>query len=93
MGGENQKTMFPLSHPLPFTPSPHLPFFPQESVYSSLLRSYSPPPPPLFSPPPLSIWMALYHNASLSPSLPLSLSACVQSCGRSETCIVENACV
>lgn len=80
MAGENRKTRFPLSHPPLFTPSPNLPFSPQESVHSSLLYSCFPlllivlffPPPP---PPPLSMWMALYHSASLSLSLSVSVCA------------------
>ena len=43
--GENRKTMFRLCHPPLFTPSPHLPFSPQESVHSSLLCSCFPPSP------------------------------------------------
>lgn len=52
------------------------------------------PPPPLF-PPALSMWMALYHSARLffPLSFSLSLSVCVQSCGRSEACIVESQCM
>lgn len=76
----------PSIHPFPpsaFLPSGICPFL-------SPLLLLSPSSFSFFSPPPsLSMLMALYHSATLS--LSLSPSVGVQSCGRSETCIVESA--
>lgn len=96
--GNRREKHFPLQpnvHPFPHLPSPlrilSIPLssthaFP--SSFSPIFSSYFFPPPPL---PPMSMWMALYHCARLS--LSPCLSVWVQSCGRSEPCIVENACV
>lgn len=92
---ENRKTMFPHSHPPLCSPLPPICLSPLRNL--SIPLSSAPALPLLLlllllfflPPPPLSMWMALYHSASLS----LSVRVCVQSCGRLETRIVENACV
>lgn len=96
MAGENKKNNVFSVPPPPFTPSPHLPFSPQESVYSSFPLLLHPPPPTL--PPPTSFPKYVdgtlpQCQPSLTLFLSLSLSQCVQSCIRLETCIVESACV
>lgn len=95
MAGENKKTMFSLCHPL-HSPLPPICLSPLRNLsiplfLCSCIPLLQPSPPPLLF---LSMWMALYHSASpLSLYFSLSLSQCVQSCIRLETCIVESACV
>lgn len=95
MAGENKKTMFSLCHPL-HSPLPPICLSPLRNLsiplfLCSCIPLLQPFPPPLLF---LSMWMALYHSASpLSLYFSLSLSQCVQSCIRLETCIVESACV
>lgn len=84
----------------PFTPSPHLPYPPRNL---SIPLSTDPAPPPIlfvllllclfFFPSCEHVDGTLPLCISLSLSFPLSVRVCVQSCGRSETCIGEQACV